>query len=213
MNIEEAKKLAEDILSGTTKIPYVKAARDLAEFVAGLEPGVNVIEITDDEKADTLPPAALQPYETSPSVVPVAISDDIDEIERKKKTHHEEPQVVPPRQPSYVHEAHSKSPRSSHRPRSRARDPSQKQQPDGADGDVQRSARRTVEHARCDACRRLRSVRYALRKRQGVRGRIGLSSVARASPARGHRSAARSTLSEGQRSLYSLTNTVPCREP
>lgn len=75
MNLESAKKLAQDILSGTTnpwsapasQIAYVRAARELAEFVAQLEPGVNIIEITPEEAADTDPP---QPYPPAPSVSP-----------------------------------------------------------------------------------------------------------------------------------------------
>lgn len=67
MTLAEAKKIAEEVLSGQTD-GYVQAAHDLAEFIASLIPGVNVIEI--DRDADTIPP---EPFQAAPSVIPIAV--------------------------------------------------------------------------------------------------------------------------------------------
>ena len=67
MTLDEAKKIAEEVLNGQTE-SYVRAAHELAEFVASLVPGVNVIEI--ERARDTEPPD--EPFQAAPSVIPIA---------------------------------------------------------------------------------------------------------------------------------------------
>lgn len=66
MNLEEAKKIARSLLDKNAA--SYENALQLAEYVLGLIPGTNIIEI-DDTEADTLPP---EPYDPSPSVAPSA---------------------------------------------------------------------------------------------------------------------------------------------
>lgn len=74
MTLAEAKKIAEEVLSGQTPT-YVRAAYELAEFVASLVPGVNVIEI--DQARDTVPP---EPFQAAPSLIPISVVDE-DELD------------------------------------------------------------------------------------------------------------------------------------
>lgn len=60
MTLDEAKKIAEKVLSGELRV-YVRAAHELAEFVVSLTPDVIV---------------QSEPFRASPSVIPISIDED-----------------------------------------------------------------------------------------------------------------------------------------
>lgn len=72
MTLDEAKKIAEDLLgSACIDEAYVEGAKNLATYVIGLVPGVNVIEI--EPAPDTIPP---EPFVAAPSVIPISIEEE-----------------------------------------------------------------------------------------------------------------------------------------
>lgn len=82
MTLDEAKEIAKDILTDVTR-SYSLPVRELAKYVINLVPGQNIIQIEDeddDAMRDTLPPEPVQPFPPSPSLIPVDIEDDSDEV-------------------------------------------------------------------------------------------------------------------------------------
>lgn len=73
MTLDEAKIIAHEIMSGKTR-SYVRAANELAEFILGLEPGKNIVEI---EETGNLP---AEPFPPSPSIIPVIYDDERESI-------------------------------------------------------------------------------------------------------------------------------------